>query len=88
MSACILLYHTFCYFSMIFHYLVSALDHLSFIMLGFQMSESLPPHIGFADGASRSTHNLASVAWKIYAPTNELISLQGVCLSGATNNIT
>ena len=51
------------------------------------MSESSPPHTGFTDGASRSTQNLASVAWPIYAPTNKLISLRGVCLGRATNNI-
>jgi ribonuclease HI len=51
------------------------------------MSEYLLPYIGFADGASRSSRNLASAAWAIYAPTNELISLQGVCLGRETNNI-
>jgi ribonuclease HI len=51
------------------------------------MSASSLPYIGFADGASRSTQNLASAAWEIYAPTNELISLQGVFLGRATNNI-
>jgi ribonuclease HI len=51
------------------------------------MSESSLPHIGFADGTSHSTHNLASTTWAIYAPTNELISLPGVCLGRATNNI-
>jgi ribonuclease HI len=45
------------------------------------------PYIGFADGDSRSTQNLESAAWAIYAPTNELISLHGVCLGRATNNI-
>jgi ribonuclease HI len=53
----------------------------------FQMSEFSLPYIGFADGASRSTRNLASAAWAIYAPTNELVSLRGVCLGRATNNI-
>jgi ribonuclease HI len=53
----------------------------------FQMSESFLPYIGFADGASRSTQNLASAAWKMYTPTNELVSLRGVCLGRATNNI-
>jgi hypothetical protein len=52
------------------------------------MSMSSLPYIGFANGASHSTHNLASAAWEIYAPTNKLISLQGVCLGRATNNIT
>jgi ribonuclease HI len=56
-------------------------------MFDFQMSESSLPYIGFADGASRSTQNLASAAWAIYTPTNELVSLRGVCLDRATNNI-
>jgi ribonuclease HI len=51
------------------------------------MSESLLPYIGFADGTSCSTQNLVSTAWAIYAPTNELVSLRGVCLGHATNNI-
>ena len=51
------------------------------------MSESSLPYIGFANGASCSTQNLAFAAWEIYATTNELVSLQGVCLGRATNNI-
>jgi ribonuclease HI len=31
--------------------------------------------------------NLAFTAWEIYAPTDELISLHGVFLGRATNNI-
>jgi hypothetical protein len=72
MSACILLYHTFC---VLFHYLVSALDLLSCVVLGFQMSEFSSPHIGFVDGDSCCTRNLASATWAIYAPTSKLISL-------------
>jgi ribonuclease HI len=53
----------------------------------FQMLKSSLPHIGFADGASHGTQNLASSAWAIYAPRNELVTLQGVCLGHATNNI-
>jgi hypothetical protein len=45
------------------------------------------PYIGFVDGASCSTQNLASATWKIYAPTNELISIHGVFLGRAINNI-
>ena len=52
------------------------------------MSKYSLPYIGFADGASRSTQNLASAAWAIYAPKNELISLRGSCLCRETNNIT
>ena len=76
-----------CCCSMLFRYLVSALDHLCYVVFGFQMSESLLPHIGFVDGTSHSTQNLAFAPWAIYAPTNELINLRGVCLSRATNNI-
>jgi ribonuclease HI len=47
----------------------------------------LLPYIGFVDGASRNTQNLASIAWEIYVPTNELISLHGICVGRATNNI-
>jgi ribonuclease HI len=57
------------------------------IVFDCQMSEYSLPYIGFADSASRSTQNLASAAWAIYAPTNELISLRGICLGRATNNI-
>jgi ribonuclease HI len=51
------------------------------------MSESSLHCIGFTDGANRSTQNLISVAWAIYAPINELVSLRGVCIGRATNNI-
>jgi hypothetical protein len=84
MSACILLYHIFC---VLFCYLVSSLDRLSCVVLGFQMSEFSSPHISFIDYASHSTQNLASAAWAIYTPTSELISLRGVCLGRVTNNI-
>ena len=48
---------------------------------------SATPHIGFADGACRSTRNLSSVAWAIYDPNGELIDLQGIFLGRTTNNI-
>jgi ribonuclease HI len=51
------------------------------------MLEFSLPYIGFADGASRSTQNLASATWAIYTPTNELVYLRGVCLGRVTNNI-
>jgi hypothetical protein len=57
------------------------------IVFDFQMLESSLPYIGFTDGARRSTQNLASAAWAIYAPTNELVSSRGVCLGHVTNNI-
>lgn len=48
---------------------------------------SLTPHIGFANGACRSTRNLSSVAWAIYNPHGEFIDLQGIVLGHKTNNI-
>lgn len=45
------------------------------------------PHIGFPDGACRSTQNLSSVAWATYDPQGELIDIQGICLGHTTNNI-
>ena len=45
------------------------------------------PHIGFTDGAYRSTRNISSVAWAIYNPSGELIDLQGIYLGHTTNNI-
>jgi ribonuclease HI len=51
------------------------------------MSKFSLPYIGFADGTSRSTQNIAPAAWEIYAPTDELINLHGICLGRETNNI-
>jgi hypothetical protein len=87
MSTCIFMYHTECvyYFSFSFDVIWSL--PLCDIVFDCQMLEYSLPYIGFADGASRSTQNLASAAWEIYAPTNELISLRGICLVRATNNI-
>jgi ribonuclease HI len=51
-------------------------------MLAFSL-----PYIGFVDSASHNTQNLASVAWEIYAPMDEFISLHGVCIGCETNNI-
>ena len=51
------------------------------------MSTSLQTYIGFADGACRNTRNISSVAWVIYSPSNELVSMHGVSLGQTTNNI-
>lgn len=45
------------------------------------------PHVSFADGAFRSTHNISSTAWAIYDPNGDLIDLQGIFLGCTTNNI-
>ena len=44
-------------------------------------------YYGFADGASRHTRNLASVAWVVYSPSGELTISGARCLSSATNNV-
>ena len=44
-------------------------------------------HFGFADGASRYTRNLASAAWVVYSPTDELLDSGGAYLGPATNNV-
>jgi ribonuclease HI len=49
----------------------------------------LPPsayHIGYADGASHWTQNLASAAWALYTPSHEMLHSSGICLGPATNN--
>ena len=43
--------------------------------------------VGFADGTSRHTCNLASAAWVIYFPSGQLVSSKGACLGPATNNV-
>ena len=51
------------------------------------MLESLEPFVGYVDGASRSTQNLSYAAWAIFAPSGELVSFQGICISFSTDNI-
>ena len=43
--------------------------------------------VGFADGASRHTCNLASTAWIIYSRSRQLVASSGACLGPATNNV-
>jgi hypothetical protein len=75
------------YSCVLFHFWFFPHGCLPCIEIGFHMSVSSIPYIGFADGTSHSTQNLASTSWAIYAPTYELISLHGVFLGRATNNI-
>jgi hypothetical protein len=74
-----------CYYS--FLLVLSGLCPYVTLCLISRCRSLLLPYIGFADGASHSTRNLASTAWAIYALTNELVSLRGVCLGHVTNNI-
>ena len=51
------------------------------------MLDFLETFIGYANGASRSTRNLSSTAWAIFAPSGELVSFRGICIGRSTNNI-
>ena len=42
----------------------------------------------FVDGACRHTLNLASTAWVLYSPAEDLVSSGAVCIGPTTNNIT
>jgi ribonuclease HI len=50
------------------------------------MSPPSAYHIGYADGASHWTQNLASVAWALYTPSHELLHSNDICLGSTTNN--
>jgi len=54
---------------------------------GWQMSTESSVYLGFADGSSRHTRNLAFAGWVIYLPEGLLVSLGGVCLRPSTNNV-
>ena len=41
----------------------------------------------FIDGACHHTLNLASAAWVLYSPAEDLVSSGAVCIGPATNNI-
>ena len=44
------------------------------------------PYIGYANGASRYSRNLASAGWAIFTPLHSLVLSNGVCIGTATNN--
>ena len=44
-------------------------------------------YVGFADGTSRHTCNLASAAWVIYSPSGQLVAVGGAYLGPASNNV-
>jgi hypothetical protein len=55
------------------------------LCLNAQMLMSFSIYFGFVESASRCTQNLASIAWEVYSPTDELVSLGGVFLGPVTN---
>jgi ribonuclease HI len=50
------------------------------------MTSSFPIFIGFVDGTSRHTRNIASTTWVIYQ-FDEVVSSGGICLGPVTNNM-
>jgi ribonuclease HI len=50
------------------------------------MMSSFPIFVGFADGTSQHTRNIASAAWVIYQ-FDEVVSSGGICLGPVTNNM-
>ena len=51
------------------------------------MSTESSVYLGFADGASCHTWNLASTAWVVYSPEVLLVSSGGICLGPSMNNV-
>ena len=52
-----------------------------------EMSSDSPIFMGFANGASRHTRNLASATWVIFSPSGQLVASGGACLGSTTNKI-
>ena len=51
------------------------------------MSIESSVYVGFADGASHYTQNLASVAWVIYTAMGQVLSSGGVFSWPSSNNV-
>jgi ribonuclease HI len=51
------------------------------------MSTESLVYLGFVDGASRHTWNLASAAWVVYSPEGMLVYSGVICLGPSTNNV-
>jgi ribonuclease HI len=51
------------------------------------MSMDYSVYLGFADGASHHTRNLASTAWVVYSSEGLLASSGAICLGPSTNNV-
>ena len=51
-----------------------------------QMEHTSDRYMGFADGASRWSLNLSSVAWVVYSRSHELIHIDDIWVGSATNN--
>ena len=50
------------------------------------MNPPSTPYIGYANGASCYSRNLASASWAIFTPLHSLVLLNNVCIGTTTNN--
>ena len=76
---------SFCFLS--FFLLFSLVEAYVKLFFFWQMSSDSSIFMGFVDGASRNTRNLASAAWVIFSPSSQLVASGGACLGSTTNNI-
>ena len=53
----------------------------------WKISMESSAYIGFNDGASHHTQNLASAAWVIYTSMGQVLSSGGICLRSSSNNV-
>ena len=44
-------------------------------------------YLGYVDGASHGSQNIASITWVIFTPKNQVLSSGGSFLGPATNNV-
>ena len=74
-----------CFLVCIFKYISLSVCVFYTICWLFEMSAER--FVGFVDGASRHTCNLAVAAWVIYSPSGQLVASGGACLGLASNNV-
>ena len=74
-------------FILLYVFLCTIVCQFVFYTIYWLLQMSSEWFLGFADGASRHTCNLASAAWVIYLPLGQLVSSGGACLGPTTNNV-
>jgi hypothetical protein len=62
-------------------------DLLIEFSLGWKISMEYLVFLGFIDGATSHTLNMASTTWVIYSPEGQLVSSGGIFMEPSTNNV-
>ena len=62
-------------------------SYLSLLISCYVFTLKITHYYGFADETIHHTLNLASVSWVLYSQSHDLVSLGGIFLGPATNNI-